>query len=77
MCSEPNTIKLRSFESLKVKLTVGTSLISYIYIRYKWTALNGSGVEIISPKLSSLGTMNQYFGNDTYVKWVSFTVIKE
>ena len=39
--------------------------------------MNGSGVEIIPPKLSSLGTMNQYFGNDTYVKWVSFTFINE
>ena len=61
----------------QVKLTVGTTIISYIYIRYRWTALNGCGVEVIPPKLTSIGTMSQYFGTDTYVEWVSFTFIRD
>ena len=75
--SYPNSDYFKVSNQSKVKLTVGTSLVSYIYIRYKWTALNGCGVEIIPPKLSSIGTMNQYFGTDTYVQWVSFTFISE
>lgn len=62
---------------LWVKLTVGTSLISYIYIRYKWTALNGCGVEVIPPKLSTIGTMSQYFGTDTYVQWAEEELLKK
>ena len=59
----------------KLKLTIGTSFISYIYIRYKWTKLNDCGVEIIPPKILSLGTMSQYFGTDKYYEWVRLKIL--
>ena len=59
----------------KLKLTIGTSFVSYIYIRYKWTKLNDCGIEIIPPKILSLGTMSQYFGTDKYSEWVRLKIL--
>ena len=57
---------------LWVKLTVCSGIVSYVYIRYKWTALNDCGVDVIQPRVLSLGTMTQYFGTDTYFEWAKF-----
>ena len=35
---------------LWLKLTIGGSLLVYIYIRRKWTALNDCGIDILTPK---------------------------
>jgi len=42
------------------KITLGSSVVGYLYIRYKWMALNGCGVEVIQPKLLTFGTTGQY-----------------
>ena len=44
---------------LWVKLTVATGAISYGYLRYKWTALNGCGHDIIPPSFP-FGTAGHY-----------------
>ena len=63
-------VKFASERPLWQKITFGTAVISYVYLKYKWTALSDCGVEVIEPSLMNLGTMGQYFGTDTYVKWV-------
>ena len=60
-----------------MKLAVGTSIFSYIYVRYKWTQLDQCGVEIIPPKISTLGTMNQYFGTNKYFEWAENELLKK
>ena len=35
---------------LWIKLTIGGSLLFYIYIRRQWTALNDCGIDILAPK---------------------------
>ena len=43
-----------SSKPLWMKLTFGTGVVSYLYIRYRWTALNDCGVEVIQPRIVSL-----------------------
>lgn len=45
---------------LWVKLSVVTTAVSYGYLRYKWTALNGSGFDVLSPSIFSFGTAGHY-----------------
>ena len=42
-----------SSKPLWMKLTFGTGVVSYLYIRYRWTALNDCGVEVIEPRIVS------------------------
>ena len=35
---------------LWIKLTIGGSLLVYIYIRRQWTALNNCGIDVLTPK---------------------------
>ena len=42
-----------SSKPLWMKLAFGTGLVSYLYIRYRWTALNDCGVEVIQPRIVS------------------------
>ena len=44
---------------LWVKLSVATTALSYGYLRYRWTALNGCGYDVISPSLP-FGTAGHY-----------------
>ena len=44
-------------------------MLTYLHVRRKWTALNDCGVDVLTPKVWTLGTMGQYFVKDGYVKW--------
>ena len=35
---------------LWMKLTIGGSLLVYIYIRRQWTVLNNCGIDVLTPK---------------------------
>ena len=61
-----NVVDLGFDLPLWVKLSVVTSIISYGYLRYKWTALNGLGFEIIPPKLLKFGTSGHYGRENGY-----------
>ena len=39
-----------SSSPLWVKLTIGGSLLVYVYIRRQWTALNNCGIDVLPPK---------------------------
>ena len=54
---------------LWMKLSIGGSLLAYLHVRRKWTALNDCGIDVLTPKVWTLGTMGQYFVKDGYVKW--------
>ena len=43
------------------KVTIGSTVIGYLYIRYKWLALDNCGVDVVPPSLLEGGTMKQYF----------------
>ncbi|CAG5105567.1 Oidioi.mRNA.OKI2018_I69.chr1.g2244.t1.cds [Oikopleura dioica] len=45
---------------LWVKISLGTSAVSYCYIRYKWTAMNDWGVPVLTPSLLTFGTAGHY-----------------
>lgn len=64
-----NALNFAAERPLWVKLSVATSIISYGYIRYKWTALNGLGYEIIEPSLLSFGTAGHYAVDDGFPKF--------
>ena len=51
---------------LWVKLSVVTTAVSYGYLRYKWTALNGCGFDVLSPSILSCGTAGHYVGDNGY-----------
>ena len=42
-----------SSKPLWMKLVFSSGVISYIYVRYRWTALNDCGVGIIEPRFVS------------------------
>jgi len=45
---------------LWVKISFGTSVVTYAYIRYKWTAMDEWGVPMLTPSLLSFGTSGHY-----------------
>ena len=44
-------------------------MLAYLHVKRKWTALNDCGIDVLTPKVWTLGTMGQYFVKDGYVKW--------
>ena len=42
------------------QISLGTSAVSYCYIRYKWTAMNDWGVPVLTPSLLTFGTAGHY-----------------
>ena len=41
---------------LWVKLSLATTVASYGFVKYKWSALNGCGFDVLEPSLMTFGT---------------------
>ena len=51
---------------LWIKLTIGGSLLVYVYIRRQWTVLNDCGIDVLTPKerISILAVFKRF--NDSF-----------
>ena len=45
-----NASMLIESSPLWIKLSIGGSLLLYVYVRQKWTALNNCGIDVLTPK---------------------------
>ena len=74
----PGLIRLTDYASSKplwMKLTFGTGMVSYLYLRYRWTALNDCGVEVIEPRIVSKLNWNDSDWSANH-GWQSFVFVK-
>ena len=59
------------------KITLGSSVLGYLYIRYKWMALNGCGVDIIEPRLLTFGKCDQYLSGEGVKEFAYEELVKK
>ena len=70
-------IRFLNERSLWQKITLGSSVVGYLYIRYKWMALNGCGVDVVPPKLLTFGTTGQYLTGEGVKEFAHNELLKK
>ena len=59
------------------KVTFGSTVVGYLYIRYKWLALNNCGVDVVSPSILEFGTTKQYFYGEGVKDFANEELVKK
>jgi len=72
-----NASMLIESSPLWIKLSIGGSLLLYVYVRQKWTALNNCGIDVLTPKIWTLGTFGQYMAEDGYINWAKEELLEK
>lgn len=64
-------IKYLNDRPLWFKIGCATILVSYGYLKVKWTKLNETSFPIVPPTFSALGTTTQYMSENGYVEFAA------
>ena len=59
------------------KVTFGSTVVGYLYIRYKWLALNNCGVDVVPPSILEFGTTKQYFYGEGVKDFANEELVKK